>query len=378
MIRLFLEPLDLWLFRDGRPFTAGADHHAHSMFPPSPLTLYGALRTKLLFGTAERSGANVTDSAFVERTVGAADDFERFTLRGPLLGRCEQGTVTRLFPAPLDLARFEPRDAHAEEWQILTPQRALNDRLGLITDHRLALPWAASTGRPEAAAGRWLDEASFFATLLGQARPAIPAGALYQVERRSGIELDGTGSGAGRRVVREGRLYSVAFVRPAPGVGLCLDLDGLDGLGSSGLLGLGGEGRASRYEAIPAATPSRAAARDRVAQTGRPKVVLVTPALFAAGWLPAWVDARSRATTNPVAGLRLVAAAVGRPAPIGGFDIRARRPRPIRQAVPAGSVYWFEEVEAGAAARAFDALDGRCISDEYARIGFGQCYVGGW
>ncbi len=109
MIRLFLEPLDLWLFRDGRPFTAGADHHAHSMFPPSPLTLYGALRTKLLFGTAERSGANVTDSAFVERTVGAADDFERFTLRGPLLGRCEQGTVTRLFPAPLDLARFEPR-----------------------------------------------------------------------------------------------------------------------------------------------------------------------------------------------------------------------------------------------------------------------------
>jgi hypothetical protein len=41
---LFLEPLDVWLFRDGRPFMAGQQFRAASRFPPSPLVVQGALR----------------------------------------------------------------------------------------------------------------------------------------------------------------------------------------------------------------------------------------------------------------------------------------------------------------------------------------------
>ena len=376
MIRLFLEPLDVWLFRDGRPFTAGTDHHARSLFPPSPRTLYGALRTKLLFDAVERGDGRLDDREFVERTVGPPDDLGRLTLRGPLLARREpDGRVVRYFSAPLDVARVEEAGRGEGAWQILAPRA---DLLGLVTDAGLALPWAAPMGRPAPAEGRWLAEDDFFATLLGEPRPAVEAGDLYQTELRSGIELDWTDGVRTRRVAREGRLYTVAFVRPSPGVGLCLDVDGYDGLSATGLLGLGGEGRASRYDMLSATAPDRTAARERVARAGRLKVVLATPAFFARGWLPSWVDPASRVTLGATGGLRLLAAALGRPLGVGGFDVRAGRPRPIRPAVPAGSVYWFEEAERGAAGRAFDALDGRTVSDDAATIGFGLCCVGVW
>lgn len=377
MIRLFIEPLDVWLFRDGRPFTAGADHHARSVFPPSPRTLYGALRTKLLFDAVERGEGSLNDQGFVERTVGRPDDLDRLTLRGPWLGRRNgNGRVERYFPAPLDLARIDTGDEETARWQVLTPRA---DVPGLVTDAGLAIPWASTASRPAPAEGQWLAEDDFFVTLLGEARPPTPASDLYDTERRSGIEMDaGADEGQPRRVVREGRLYTVAFVRPAHDVGVCLDVEGFDGLGETGVLGLGGEGRASRYETMTMARLDRSTVRERIAQAGRLKLVLATPALFDGGWLPSRVHPVIQTTTGDMAGLRLAAAAVGRPQPVGGFDVRAGYPRPIRLAAPAGSVYWFEETERGAAARAFDALDGQAVSDVAASIGFGLCYLGVW
>ena len=152
MIRLFIEPLDVWLFRDGRPFTAGADHHARSVFPPSPRTLYGALRTKLLFDAVERGEGRLDDQGFVERTVGLPDDLECLTLRGPLLARRGvNGRVERYFPAPLDLARIGETDGDASPWQLLAPRA---DVPGLITDAGPAVPWASTTVRPTPAEGQ--------------------------------------------------------------------------------------------------------------------------------------------------------------------------------------------------------------------------------
>jgi len=45
---LFFEAVDVWLFRDGRPFTAGSDHVAHSVFPPYPSVMQGAIRSNQL------------------------------------------------------------------------------------------------------------------------------------------------------------------------------------------------------------------------------------------------------------------------------------------------------------------------------------------
>jgi len=47
-MQVAIRPIDVWLFRDGKPFTAGEDHAAETLFPPSPFTLQGAIRTKVL------------------------------------------------------------------------------------------------------------------------------------------------------------------------------------------------------------------------------------------------------------------------------------------------------------------------------------------
>ncbi len=44
---LLIEPLDVLLFRDGRPFSAGMDHLAGSVFPPLPSTIAGFIRSRL-------------------------------------------------------------------------------------------------------------------------------------------------------------------------------------------------------------------------------------------------------------------------------------------------------------------------------------------
>ena len=83
--RLFLEPEDVALFRDGRSFDAGSDHRARSLFPPNPSTVLGALRSKLLMDT----GVSLT--AFAEGSeeareaidlIGPCDGVPPFALRG--------------------------------------------------------------------------------------------------------------------------------------------------------------------------------------------------------------------------------------------------------------------------------------------------------
>lgn len=373
MTRLFLEPLDVWLFRDGRPFTARADHYAQSLFPPSPLTLYGALRTKLLFDAAARTRASVADAEFARRTVGAPDDFTRLRLRGPFPARRAGQRVVRYLPAPLDLVTRDAPVGQDATWALLAPETAVP---GLETDLGLALPWLAN-GRPGAGGG-WLEEEDFFATLAGEPRPALEAKCLFTTEWRHGIELAWDDGGRQRKTVREGHLYAVGFTRTAQGVGLCVDVEGWEPPTPSGLIGLGGEARGSRYEVVSATLPDRRRAGQRVTESGRLKVVLAAPALFSNGWLPSWVDPATLRGQRPAEGLRLVAAAVNRPEPVGGFDVVAGRPRAIQPAAPAGSVYWFEEVQPGAAGRAFGRLDGMPISDAYPEIGFGLCYAGVW
>jgi CRISPR-associated protein Cmr3 len=65
--------------------------------------------------------------------------------------------------------------------------------------------------------------------------------------------------------------------------------------------------------------------------SARARVLLLTPALFAEGAVP-----------GEIAGARVIAAAVGRPQTISGWDMAAGGPKPTRRMAPAGSVYWVD------------------------------------
>jgi CRISPR-associated protein Cmr3 len=63
----------------------------------------------------------------------------------------------------------------------------------------------------------------------------------------------------------------------------------------------------------------------------RLRLILVTPGIFEHGYRPSQLE-----------GASLIAAAVGRPETISGWDHARRCPKICRRMAPAGSVYWIE------------------------------------
>lgn len=130
---------------------------------------------------------------------------------------------------------------------------------------------------------------------------------------------------------------------------------------------LGGEGRLARLEPLargewPWSKPKDEDVRPFVGAT-RLRLQLLTPAVFAHGWLPDWLKEVDVGGEPALVGspgsdaprLRLVAAVVGRREPVSGWDLRAGGEKATRFAVPAGSVYFF------------DVLDGAVLTPDIVR-----------
>ena len=112
------------------------------------------------------------------------------------------------------------------------------------------------------------------------------------------------------------------------------------------------------------------------------RMVLATPALFAGGWLPGWLDQSSLEGSPPgcTVRLRLRGACVGRWLPLSGWSLEKGRrgPKPVRRLVPDGSVYFFEVLSGDPQELRHVWLD--CVSDEAQdrRDGFGASLWGVW
>ena len=61
IIWLRLEPEDVLLFRDGRPFNAGQDFRAEGSFPPQPAPVVGAIRAALISPKLVEKGLTFAD-----------------------------------------------------------------------------------------------------------------------------------------------------------------------------------------------------------------------------------------------------------------------------------------------------------------------------
>lgn len=117
------------------------------------------------------------------------------------------------------------------------------------------------------------------------------------------------------------------------------------------LVRFGGEGRLSKMvtvtnEATTILAPP-AELNKRIKDAGGLCVTLLTPAIFAAGYLPAWLDSTTLEGIFPhsTTRVRLKATAVDRWQPVSGWDLQHYKPKAMRKATPAGSVYWFELLE---------------------------------
>ncbi|MBW8878462.1 MAG: hypothetical protein JF614_26175 [Acidobacteria bacterium] len=381
-----LVPSDVLFFRDGKPSTMGADHYLRSLFPPFPSTLYGAVRTRRLLdsgveleGLVEASWSRRLEGLTGE--VGAWGGFGSLELRGPWLIRDQEV----LLPAPADLGitlkcalrskeerpkidqvvRFRPvDDADRRRWS-----HPLTLLFPFTFDGQEWKPWKIS--EPRTVAGEWFLSPKGLSAWRSGGAPEpedfVHSTDLWHSETRTGVGLE-----TDRRTSKQGLLYTFGFVRLQTGVSLGFEVKG-SGLQPDGLVRLGGEARTASLQAGPALP-----AFGGGPASGRFSLCFATPALSATGGYPPGFAADRLEGILGGRRCRLVGAAVSRFVLAGGWDLARQFPKPLRRAIPAGSVFLFEPME-GETVSPGD-LDGHCFSDfpgeELARQGFGLAVAG--
>lgn len=393
---LWIQPLDVLFFRDSKPFNAGEGFRAKSAFPPTPYPFVGALRARILADTLPRMGLSLEDyrrhisgeahgaqapdpslDASKEQSlhelvaqIGDASSYGRLRFWGPLLAQ-DMGREL-YFPAPLDLFssnRLVPLEKHPKGMETNRPADTELPRL-LWSRQALGNPLKEP----------FVDSEALAAYLRGD-RPNLTDNPLVDREPRVGIAMD-----TGRRTVKEGLFYISEMLRIGEAIGFVMGVEGyeLDQL-SSGLLQLGGEGRGAYFHVLDSLKPVEKLRKLSADGDGRFKLYLASPAIFKQGWLPDFVDPKTLVGTVGATKVKLVAAAVGKPLSIGGWDLAKRAPKTMYKAVPPGSVYFFEveEGETEAVCEAFHFtcyLQAQATADlkQLANIGFGLSLVGQW
>lgn len=345
-MRIKVDAFDTLYFRDGKPFTMGTDIWGSGIFPPYPSMLYGALRSAYFsYNNKELKNANTPN-----------DPTGNLRITGFHLMNNDE----IYFPAPLDCAK--EKDANAQKVFILKPKKCLISS-NCPSSHILMLD---GKKKIESIPDAWLDESSFQSYLICDESNITfkEIDSLITLEPKIGI-----GRSNATHTTEDSMLYRVAMKRMKE-TSLIIEFEGIN-LPEAGIIKLGGEGRPVHYESI------------KDVQIKAPeidgnmfKLYLSTPAIFENGWLPGWINGNSLEGQYSGLKLRLLTASIGRVVYIGGFDMKAKEPKPMKRAVPAGSMYYFEILSNAQNLSPINIFHGKAISDVFPEQGFGITYVG--
>lgn len=381
---LELQPLAPLLLRDGRPFAAGGEEsRAQSLPLPLPHTLAGFVRTQL----GEARG-------FDWRSLKGLDEHALYKRLRELHGTPIRSLLLRndtfMFPAPLNAVVDKDGNIYRSAPEPLKAGEGVN-----LPDDDLRPPLLSPDPgegfKPAPGYNYWPTE-TMKRWLLGETPEQREAISGPPSEERTHVSIDPT-TGAGV----EGELFTVSY-RSFEDV-----QDGThhrwtmrvktDVQGEISKLGhLGGERRPVALANLgndPAAWPNKGQFQEvtnKLLDPNQSRIcfILTSPALFTHGWKPAWLTEDTGPETP--AGVRvlrgkvkLVGAAVGRRVAVSGWTLRENKPKAVRWAVPAGSVYFLEVTEDFDRKKLLDAWL-KPLSDRQndQRDGFGCALWGVW
>lgn len=333
-----IEPLAPLVFRSGKPF--GSEVGADGAQFPLPSSLAGLLRT--VYADQQPRPLNFAE---------AQAELLQQSVRGPFLVRyCpdQEKQATLLLPKPADALYLSDAEGHGRVAR-LAP-RALPAGVGSDLPEGL-LPvqmLEPCPDKPSKGPQFWAlaDLLSWqagqqvaFADLEKNGYTSLP------MDIRTHVGMDNhTQAGADGKLfqtasldfgaTREGQKWSDQRLGFWATSSVNLKPD---------LVTFGGERRLSRLSPLALQPKPAANLTEQVRRAGGLRLTLLTPAIFAGGSLPGWLDAHLQGEI-PGTGLRvrLVAQAIERWLPVSGFDLKAWKPKVMRKAVAAGSVYWFE------------------------------------
>lgn len=345
-----IDPLDTLFFRDGKPFTMGDDNWANGIFPPHPSVIFGALRSAYF-------SHHIDD---LINATGPDDLTKKLHIRSIYFFDHKEDKI--YLPLPMDCV--ENKNEKKNEASILPHVNLNNIKTSCPTQYALK-----GTGEVETVNGGLITSDIFKKYLTNSERSFsfIKISDKISIEHKIGISIDKK-SGTSE----EGKLYRIGMNR-LNDLSMLIEFDGLD-LPASGFLKLGGEGRAVSYEIF---SSEKFDLSFQINDNYKLfKLYLLTPAIFTNGWLPEWIDEKTLVGDYHRLKLRLLTASIGKTIYIGGFDMKARKPKPMYKAVPSGSVYYLQLME-GEIQDVFKLLNQKAISDYYSEQGFGIAYVGG-
>jgi CRISPR-associated protein Cmr3 len=388
-MRIFIQPCEVLLFRTAHPFHAGENHYADTLFPPTPETLQGAIRTTIAsYWNTDKTLAEVFQEPELVALIGNQEHYGRFSITDITVGRRlkdapPSSPVERLFPMP---AHFLAEENGARQLIRLLPRpHEPTISSNLPAPLQLLYPDTTVQSKLEPLRG-WLTEKSLQKALHGQEEIArsesIDATTIYVYELRQGIGIHKQS-----KTTAEGQFYQARMLRmnhrsDDPFMyGFVVDVRLLQTsshhsqtgahkvpplpdeqtqhllrLPDQGWMILGGERRAARFEVV---FPSQNVSEQPEQRQEGNLLYLATPAAFTRGWQPhTWPDGAP------------IAVAMERYQPIGGWhlapDHNGGQSKTLRRCVPAGSVYFFN-----APIRRIQAF-----TDYGNQIGYGITYSG--
>ncbi|MCC7223222.1 MAG: type III-B CRISPR module-associated protein Cmr3 [Chitinophagales bacterium] len=350
-----IEAIDTLFFRDGKPFSMGDDNMATGIFPPPPSVLYGALRTQYFAQNPDKlSYANTPD-----------DPSSQLQLKGVFL----KSHTSILLPLPKDMVVGEENEEKP------TPTfLTIMDKPPLSN---ASTPKILGPSKLQKAKGEefMIDESSWADDYAKGCAGFTPTKLSHYLSTETKI---GIGRNRDQRTVQEGHLYRLTLQRlegkfdiekpnKPKRLYICADYEGLE-LNENQLARYGGEHKIIRTnptDSIEIGCP------DVKGDTF--KIYLATDAIFKSGWQPKELLQQHR--------LELITCALGKYVNVGGFDMKANKPKPMYRCVPAGSVYYVKAENEQKAREAAQAIHYTCISDlktdkfDAARQGFGLALI---
>jgi CRISPR-associated protein Cmr3 len=324
MLKFNITPLDVLLFRSGRPFNPG--DYAESIFPPSPHTFAGAIGGKL----------------WTYKCVSIIEQNIITKFYGPFI----QKANIFYFPIPLNILR-ERKTEESEKIYISVStkdSKLINSKNMNIEISQL--PWVKTDKEVESFKG-FISLEGLKYWLLGDYNKITNEHLLaykdiFETESRIGIRTKFTT----HTTTEEDGLYRVNFLRVKDDINFVCWIDfkdkDLKEIFNRGpkIFQLGGERRQVVYEMEE--SDFEGLFRDlknkiTIKKGSLIKVLYLTPAVFNNGWIP---------EENNLEELEFKSCSIGKYINIGKWDSSKKDSKTgkgtLRRAIPAGSIYWYE------------------------------------
>lgn len=347
-----IEPRDPLIVRDGKPFNAEPGARASTLPFPFPSTTTGGVRTR----------AGLENGSFNRSKIEVVKKIE---VRGPLLVELKSSQeIGWFFPAPLDVVFLaEQSDKQGQTVKARLKRLVPADiPPGLCVgqarcgEEKLA-PTAFSEeektdSKPASGPSFWNWEK--FSQWLQNPQPvkdcdaetrasygiaALPKDSRFHVQLREDTYTSDEGRlfGTTGLAFRVSEFKDPSFQTRRMALAVWSNEQTKELSISGGAAHLGGERRLVGWKNSNAALPSCDDWIGQIKEAGHCRVILATPAYFQSGWLPAFLLQTHEEVTP-----KLVAACVGRPQVVSGWDFENRTPKPTRRLAPAGSVYFLK------------------------------------